>query len=156
MYIIFYLTQDINEFDFDNILTEEELYELMIPYGVDYVSKTEDLEEDVKFLERLYKNVKAEKIKNNIFKIKKDELIKALTREKNNRLRKVKEMINEIDRKKINVSSWSIAYVMYNQKGFFFYLEDYGLMNEMDLLDSFLQNFKSDYIYIVASFGYHI
>ena len=153
---IFVLVEDIKNFDVDDIYSfpnEFLLYELMKCYGIDYVSKETDFEDDIEWLQQTY-NFKLQKIENNIYKIYKEELINAFKREKEKRLKKVKKLIKKAEIDLMSVSACDIANEIYMQKGFFFYFRGFGVINEMDLLEG-LKLIKNDTLYIVASFEYH-
>jgi len=150
---IFIISENDN-FDLDDIIpTECELFDYLSCYGVDYVDKETDFEDDVEWFKNVYNLKKIEKI-DGIFKIDKQELIKALKKEKERRLKKVKKLIKNAETDLMSVSAWDIANEIYMQKGFYFYLDGYGIMNEMDLLED-LKLIKNNTIYIVDSFDYH-
>ncbi len=150
---IFVLAQKINKLDFDDLPTEYELFDYLSHYGIDYVVGDTDFYDDVEWFKKTY-NLKTEKI-NGIYKIKKQELIEALKREKERRLKKVKELIKKAETDLMSVPAWEISNEIYAQKGFFFYAEGFGIMNEMDMLDDYLRLLKGDNIYILKSFDYH-
>jgi len=72
----------------------------------------------------------------------------------------IKDRIAEIkeELKKENPSLHQIAFTAYNQKGFFFYMPGYGVMNEIDLYELLLNTEKGKnlpYLYVVKTFDYH-
>ena len=157
-YRIFILAENIDDFDFDNIPTEYELFEHLSHYGIDYVSEEADLEDDIEWFKNILK-IKTEKMiggdKHGIYyKIDKQELIEALIKEKRHRLENVKKLIKDMEHDIMSVPAWKISNEIYAQKGFYFYLDGYGIMNEMDLLED-LKLIKNNTIYIVDSFDYH-
>lgn len=77
-----------------------------------------------------------------------NELMNGLIKEKERRIKKVREALERED-------LYNIAYYAYNQKGFYFYLREAGFMNEIDMLN-YLDDFGlPDRIYVVQTFDYH-
>lgn len=155
MYSIFILAENIDNFDFDNIPTEYELFEYLSYSGVDHIYGDTNLDDDVEWcFKNVYNLKKIEKI-DGIYKIDKQELIEALKKEKRYKLENVKKLIKDMEHDIMSVPAWNIAHEIYTKKGFFFYAKGFGIMNEMDMLDDYLQSLKDDNIYILKSFDYH-
>ena len=151
---IFVLAEDINNIDFENMPTEDELFALL-DSTVNCVSVETSLEEDIQCFDITY-NVKPKPIKfkgNTIYKINKNNLITALKEEKKKRLKEVREILSKNDDE---IDPSLVAKKIYNKLGFFFFFIDIdmGILNEMDLLEN-SNLIKSDTIYIVISFDYH-
>lgn len=82
--------------------------------------------------------------------IKKEEIVEALKEEKEARLKEIEKLLPTGD-------LWNIARVAYNDKGFYFILNQYGVLNSVDLYEILRQPEmkKIKDIYIIKTYDYH-
>lgn len=153
---VFVLARNLEEIA-DNIDALDEV-EIAAHIKADYAIKesTDKFKRSIEWLKNCYNlsylNFKQLNIEEygeiTVAEIDRDELLKGLQQQKIERLKKVKEALEKED-------LWEIAYWAYNQQGFYFYLKGYGLMNEVDLLESYKDiNFENK-IFIIRTFDYH-
>lgn len=151
---VFILAKSVNEIDevYDS-LSEDEIVEAI---GADYVSLEDRNEfmESIKWLKDFCSlNIQFEDRQTEygtilVAVIDTNELMNGLIKEKERRIKKVREALERED-------LYDIAYYAYNQKGFYFYLREAGFLNKIDILN-YLDDFGlPDKIYVVQTFDYH-
>lgn len=118
--------------------------------NIDYVTESDNLIEDIQWLEKHYK-IKCDKTKN-IYIINFSELRPILKTEIHRRIQTIKDKLST-DTNYTPEYLWNIAYIAYLNLGFFFYdIESTYMYRDIELLE-LNENIKE--IHIVDSFDYH-
>jgi len=148
------------------LIIEEDMIDLKGLTGMDWFDSTsnEQFKEDIDWLISAYTNSskKEHKInKNNfievdgqpIYELKGEEFEKlrdAIKEELNRRVKEVEEMFKQ--KNKNAFWFWNAAKTLYPRNGFLFYIDEYGLVNDVEFYFAIKD---ADRIYIVESYDYH-
>ncbi len=151
--VVFVLVENLE--DIENISYPDEV-DMANFIGADSIIEEDEKEfkKSVEWLQNCYnlKHVVFQKVKLDygdkvlVAEISKNELFNAIEKEIQERIEAVKQALNERDLHRV-------AWEAYNQRGFYFYLDGYDLLNIIDLY-RYGKNLN-DKLYIIRTYDYH-